>query len=78
MIGHESPHKRKAAIGGMAAPENCSLLSGENSPKNSPDHTAKQAIIALRCDFIAEALRIVALKASHAADDLEIGKLSFR
>jgi type II secretory pathway component HofQ len=33
----------------------------------------KQEIAALRRDFIAEALRIAAVKAAHAADDIEIG-----
>lgn len=33
----------------------------------------KQAISALKRDFVAEALRIAAVKAAHAADDIEIG-----
>lgn len=32
-----------------------------------------RAIALLQKEFIAEALRIVAIKASHAADDLELG-----
>jgi hypothetical protein len=52
----------------------CSLLGGVNTPISSPGHSGKQqAITALRRDFIAEALRVVALKASHAADDVELG-----
>ena len=42
-------------------------ISIEPSPKK------QETITALRRDFVAEALRIVAVKASHAADDIELG-----
>jgi hypothetical protein len=50
---------------------NCSkAFDGQNSTKSAQK---KQAIAALRRDFAAEALRVVALKASHAADDIALG-----
>jgi hypothetical protein len=38
-----------------------------------PGPKKQETITALRRDFVAEALRIVAVKASHAADDVDLG-----
>ena len=42
-------------------------ISIEPSPKK------QETITALRRDFVAEALRVVAVKASHAADGVDLG-----
>jgi hypothetical protein len=56
-----------------AAGAGTSLLGGSDSPVNNKKPSANQAAIAdLRRDFIAECLRIAAIKAVHAADNIEI------
>ena len=55
-----------------ATGDKCSLL--ENAPINAPKAAHVQATIAgLKREFIAECLRIAALKASHGADNVELG-----
>lgn len=41
--------------------------------ESTKDTTTKQAISALKRDFVAEALRVAAVKANHASDDVLIG-----
>jgi len=61
-------------VGASGSGVDCSLRGSVNTPENSPEQSGKQqAIIALRRDFIAEALRVVAVKATHAADNVELG-----
>jgi hypothetical protein len=46
----------------------------EAAPQSkAPSAASAGAIAALQRDFIAEALRIAAVKAAHAADDIELG-----
>jgi len=53
---------------------NCSSSITPNPrEKQAPSAASAGAIAALQRDFIAECLRVVALKASHAADDIELG-----
>jgi hypothetical protein len=65
--------KRTPTTGGAAgAGEKCFVgtehrLVAEAAPKK------QETISSLRRDFIAEALRIAAVKAAHAADDVELG-----
>ena len=52
----------------------CSQLGSGNSSdptKSSPDK--QQAFASLQKEFVCECLRIVALKAAHAADNFELG-----
>jgi hypothetical protein len=59
---------------GQAGLANTSLLSGFDNREISPNpHEKQAAITALRRDFVAEALRVVAIKAAHAAEDIELG-----
>jgi hypothetical protein len=52
----------------------CSLLGGENVPLNSrPTPPAQAAILDLHREFIAECLRVAAVKASHGADNILLG-----
>jgi len=67
-------NENPAAPGAATGSGNIELRGSDRSPENSPDQSTKQEkIAALQREFIAEALRIVAFKASHAADDIEIG-----
>lgn len=60
--------------GGAAGPGNVDLRAANDTRDNVPNPEKVQETIAdLQRDFAAETLRIVALKASHAADDLDIG-----
>ena len=69
------PHIGKTQPRGNAAGfEETSLLGGfgtQTIPHKTPH--VQHAIAALQRDFIAEALRIAAFKAWHAADDIELG-----
>jgi hypothetical protein len=65
----ENPAAAAAATGSRLS--KCGEAFGNSeSTKATP---TKQVISALRRDFVCEALRIVAVKAAHAADDIEIG-----
>lgn len=69
-----TPDARNPEVGASGSGGDCSLPGGVNTPESSPGRSGKQrAITALRRDFVAEALRIAAVKAGHAADDIEIG-----
>jgi hypothetical protein len=61
------------AAGAMTGPD-CSLLGSENVPLNSrPTPPAQAAILDLHREFIAECLRVAAVKASHGADNILLG-----
>ena len=49
------------------------LIAGADTQSKAPSAASAGAIAALQRDFIAEALRIAAVKAAHAADDIELG-----
>jgi hypothetical protein len=55
-------------------PSEVSLLGSDDARENTKSPSAVQAaIVYLQRDFVAECLRIAALKAGHAADDVAIG-----
>ena len=63
---HETP-----PLVGAGLLDNYSLAG--NDIENTPAQFAAQAVCAaLQRDFIAEALRVVSIKAAHAADDIDI------
>jgi hypothetical protein len=65
-------HEEARSSAGGRAPNTKRL--NDDSPSIAQNPAAVQAtIVALQRDYIAEALRIAALKAAHAADDIEIG-----
>jgi hypothetical protein len=49
------------------------LIAEADTQSKAPSAASAGAIAALQRDFIAEALRIAAVKAAHAADDIELG-----
>jgi hypothetical protein len=59
-------------LGAAGLSESSCLGADEASIARNPVAT-QAAIVALQRDFIAEALRITALKAAHAAEDIDIG-----
>jgi len=67
-------NQKNPAAGVAAGFEETSLLGGfgaQTIPHKTPH--VQHAIAALQRDFIAEALRIAAVKSWHAADDIEMG-----
>ena len=51
-----------------------SLLGSENTPLSTQKSThVQEAIAGLQREFISECLRIASLKASHGADNVDIG-----
>jgi hypothetical protein len=72
------PEKSSGQEGAAAAASTQPIELSKSDPaidNQNPTKSAlkKQAIADLRRDFIAEALRIVVLKAGHAGDDVLIG-----
>ena len=65
----ENPAAAAAATGSRLS--KCGEAFG--NPESTKAASTKQAISALRRDFIAEALHVVSLKAGHASDDVLIG-----
>jgi hypothetical protein len=58
---------------GATGLENVDCLAAVDDLKtSSPKSETQEAIARLQREFISEALRIAAIKASHAADDLDI------
>ncbi len=66
---HESPPALDAdGLSGKAIPgRNCTPETSKRPAR------VQEAIAALKREFVAECLRIAAIKASHAADNVEIG-----
>ena len=63
--------ERAAPVGSRDDPRNVHSFGGCDNFENSPTPSHRQEAFAhLRRDFIAEALRVAAIKASHAADDI--------
>ncbi len=68
---HSETAKPPSAKGG---PKNSSSIGIADVPENKlREQTPQEAIGALRRDFVAEALRVVAIKAAQAADDVFLG-----
>jgi hypothetical protein len=61
--------------GGAAGFDTLSCLAADGPEINKKHAHVQDTLDTLKCDFIAECLRIVALKASHGADNVEIGDL---
>jgi hypothetical protein len=69
-------HPKKGPPGQAGGPTNNAICDDQDSRylnKNPEKNQAISAIASLRREFIAEALRIVAIKAAHAADDVDLG-----
>jgi hypothetical protein len=63
---------RPLGAAGLGIPSNCS--DAFDPPDNAPKSPrVQEAIAGLKREFIVECLRLAALKASHGADNLEIG-----
>jgi hypothetical protein len=54
-------------------PQKSSCLAADRLEISKKPAHVQDTLDTLKCDFIAECLRIVALKASHGADNIEIG-----
>jgi hypothetical protein len=59
--------------GDAAGLAHLSSFGADGAEINKRPAHVQEAIATLKCEFIAECLRIVALKASHGADNIEIG-----
>jgi hypothetical protein len=69
-----APSCEPGARGGGAGLNKCSSFGGKNIPVNSrPNPQAQAAIADLHREFIAECLRIAAIKAAHGADNISLG-----
>jgi hypothetical protein len=70
-VHHSETAKPPSVKGG---PGNLSSIGFADVSENKlGEHAPQEAITALRRDFTAEALRVVAIKAAHAADDVLLG-----
>lgn len=59
---------------GLAGADNTTFLGSNDADENAPKAArVSRAIALLKREFIAEALRVAAVKASHGADNLDIG-----
>jgi hypothetical protein len=68
---HSETAKPPSAKGGPGILS--SICVGDGSENKPREHTPQEAIAAHRRDFAAEALRVVAIQAAHAADDVLLG-----
>jgi hypothetical protein len=59
--------------GGAAGLDKASCLAADGPEINKKHAHVQEAFATLKCEFIAGCLRIAALKASHGADNVEIG-----
>jgi hypothetical protein len=66
-------HETRPQGGAVGLGNNLSSLAADNRENSKKPDRIQEALDSLKCDFIAECLRIVALKASHGADNIEIG-----
>ena len=66
------PDNKTPPLGAAGLDKTSCLAADEESIARIPVATQAE-IVAMQRDYIAEALRIAALKAAHAADDIEIG-----
>jgi hypothetical protein len=66
-MGTQTETRRAGSAAGLGN----AFPAGNGSSKIPPkDHLAQEAIAHLQRDFAAEALRVAAIKAAHAADDV--------